>query len=99
MLRRAAAAQWGAELDTCIAEDGAIVHRPSQRRLPYGQLTVAAAAVGRPSGVRLKPPSQFRVIGRSVPRMDAAPKALGSAVFGLDVERPGLLTAVLVRSP
>src|ERR1044071_1688120 len=41
----------------------------------------------------------FRLIGKSLDRLDARAKVDGSAIYGMDVKLPGLLTAVIVRPP
>ncbi len=48
---------------------------------------------------RLKAPSEFRLIGRGVPRVDSPSKVDGSAVFASDVRRPGMLFAAVRLSP
>jgi isoquinoline 1-oxidoreductase subunit beta len=98
MLRRAAAATWKVPLAECAARDGAIVHGPSGRSARYGELVAAAAAQDVPD-VALKPPEQWRWIGKSVPRLDARMKVDGSGVYGMDVQMPGLLTCVVARPP
>jgi isoquinoline 1-oxidoreductase subunit beta len=74
-----------------------VVHAPTGRRLRYGELAERAARLPVPS-VTLKE-KDFRVVGQSVPRVDAAPKVDGSAIFGLDVRVPGALVAVVLRCP
>lgn len=99
LLRHAAAATWAVALAECRAEDGAVVHAPSGRRLRYGELVAKAATLPIPEDVPLKPPAQFRWIGKSVDRLDGPQKVDGSAVFGIDVVRPGMVQAVVVRPP
>ncbi|HUJ62064.1 MAG TPA: molybdopterin cofactor-binding domain-containing protein [Kofleriaceae bacterium] len=96
MLRAAAAARWGAPLAECVARDGA-VHRGAHQ-LRYGQLCREAAAQRVPE-VALKPPGAFRLIGRSLDRLDIRPKVDGSGIYGMDVRLPGMVTAVLIRPP
>ncbi len=43
--------------------------------------------------------SRFTVIGQAVPRLDALPKATGSAVFATDLELPHMLWGKILRSP
>ncbi|HEY5924803.1 MAG TPA: molybdopterin cofactor-binding domain-containing protein, partial [Kofleriaceae bacterium] len=49
--------------------------------------------------VTLKDPKQFRVIGKSLDRLDMAPKLDGSGIYGIDMKLPNLVTAVLLRPP
>jgi CO/xanthine dehydrogenase Mo-binding subunit len=98
MLKAAAAEAWGVAISEVAAEDGAVVHRASGRRKTYGQLARAAAQQPVPAPA-LKSPRDFKWIGKSVTRVDARAKVDGSAVYGIDVTLPGLLTAVILRPP
>ena len=97
MLLETAARTWSVEKSQCVAENGAIVHTPTKRSARFGELAEAAARLPVPE-VQLKS-RDFRVVGKSVPRIDSGPKVDGSAVFGMDVVVPGALTAVVVRCP
>jgi isoquinoline 1-oxidoreductase beta subunit len=99
MLVAAAAAQWKVEAASCRPELGSVLHPPSNRRLTYGELVGAAARLPVPSNPKLKDPSQFRYIGKSMPRVDIPAKVNGSAVFGIDVRVPKMLFATVVRCP
>jgi isoquinoline 1-oxidoreductase subunit beta len=99
MLTTAAARMWRVELLTCRAEAGAIIHSPSGRRLKYGQLASAAARVPVPTGVALKNPEGFKLIGRPVKRLDTPAKVDGSAKFSIDVQMPGLRIATVAACP
>jgi isoquinoline 1-oxidoreductase beta subunit len=52
-----------------------------------------------PSEVKLKDPKNWIYIGKQVPRIDSVAKTTGAARYALDVKRPGMLTAVVARSP
>ena len=52
-----------------------------------------------PTDVRLKDPSQFRIIGKPTPRLDTPAKTDGSAIYGIDAAVPGALVGVVARSP
>jgi len=101
MLVTAGAKRWEVERDTCFAERGSVVHRPTGRRFSYGQLVEAASKLPLPDfhTVPLKDPKNFRIIGKSIPRTDVPSKVDGSAQFGLDVRVPGMLYAVIARCP
>ena len=98
MLVQAAAAQWGVPASACRTEAGEVVH-PSGQRLGYGALAEAAARRPVPRDPPLKPPQAFKLIGRPLPRLDAAAKSSGRAVYGLDVRPPGLLYAAVRMAP
>src|SRR5881409_120210 len=99
MLVSAAAETWGVDKAACRAEKGAVVHTPSNRRLTYGKLVAKAATVPLPHDVPLKDPKDWKILGTRVKRLDSPAKVDGSAVFGIDVKAPGLLVAVVARSP
>ena len=99
MLRQAAAATWGVALADCIAADGAVSMRDGSRSASYGELAAPAAKLPVPTAVALKPPAEWRRIGKHDARVDAVAKVDGSAPFALDLSLPGMLTAVLVRCP
>lgn len=98
MLRAAAAEEWEVPLSECTATNGTIEHTPSRRTQTYGALTRQAAQQSVPDP-DLKPAEEHTVIGTALDRVDAPMKVDGSGVFGIDVARPGLLNAVLIRPP
>ena len=98
MLVQAAADQWKVKPGQCRAEKGFVIG-PGNRKLSYGQLTQAASRLPIPASVALKPASQFTRIGTATRRLDSKEKASGKAIFGMDVRRKGLHTALLVRPP
>src|SRR5881409_2894209 len=99
LLVAAAAQTWNVDKAECRAEKGAVIHTRSKRRLTYGKLAAKAAALPLPHDVPLKDPKDWRILGTRVRRLDTPPKVDGSAEFGIDVKRPGLLVAVIARSP
>ena len=99
MLITAAAQTWNVAENTCSTSSGAVIHQSSGRRLRYGELVDKAAALPVPKTVTLKKPAEFRLLGQSVPRIDIPEKVNGSAVFGMDVKRPDMLIARVLRSP
>jgi len=99
LLIAAAAKTWGVAASECHARDSVVMHEASGRKLRYGALLATASKLTPPTDVRLKDPKDFRLIGKSIPRLDTPAKVNGSTVFGTDVRRPGMLTAVVARSP
>ena len=101
ILLTAAAQRWGVAKTECRAREGAVIHAATNRRLTYGELVEAAAKLP-PIGIDtipLKPPAEYRIIGRPLPRVDVPAKVDGSAQFGIDVRIPGMLFAVISRCP
>ncbi|ABB31079.1 aldehyde oxidase and xanthine dehydrogenase molybdopterin binding [Geobacter metallireducens RCH3] len=99
MLVAAAAETWKVKPGQCRAEKGFVLHQASGRRLSYGKLAERAARLKPPAEVQLKSPKDYSVIGRPVKRLDTPAKVDGTALFGLDVAIPGMLTAVVARPP
>jgi len=99
MLLTAAAETWGVDKSECHAEKGAVIHASSKRRLTYGKLAAKAATVPLPHDVPLKDPKDWKILGTRVQRLDTPPKVDGGAQFGIDVKAPGLLVALVARSP
>ena len=99
MLVTAAAQAWAVPENSVTTDKGEVIHQASRRRLKYGALVDKAAALPVPKSISLKDPKQFKLLGQSLPRLDIPEKVNGTAVFGIDVKLPGLLTARVVRCP
>jgi isoquinoline 1-oxidoreductase subunit beta len=100
MLAQAAARQWGVARSECTVKDGAIVHAASNRRLGFGEVAEAAAKETPPSEIALKPREQWTLIGATgIARVDIPEKVDGSAKFGIDTRRPGMLFAAVANCP
>lgn len=98
MLLSAAAARWNVDASTLRTRAGQVLG-PNGRKAGYGELAEAAMALPVPEKVTLKDPKDFRIIGRATGRLDARAKSSGRQDFGIDVRRPGQLTAVVARPP
>src|SRR5213076_3156919 len=99
MLIGAAALTWNVPRDACRARNGMVEHVPTGRRLGYGELAARAATLPVPADPPLKSPSEFRLLGASMPRVDTPDKVSGAAVFGMDVRVPGMVYAAVARCP
>ncbi|HEY0419676.1 MAG TPA: molybdopterin cofactor-binding domain-containing protein [Acetobacteraceae bacterium] len=102
MLEAAAAKRWGVPADSVTAEFHQVVHRPTGRKLGYGELAEAAAAMPVPETalLRLKEPAAFRYIGKGgVSIADLHDITTGAAIYGADVRLPGMKYAVIARPP
>src|SRR5258708_37159983 len=74
MLLEAAAQKWNVDTSECRAENGAILHAGTKRRLTYGNLAEAAAKLSVPQDIALKDPKQFHTIGQPAKRLDTPGK-------------------------
>jgi isoquinoline 1-oxidoreductase beta subunit len=98
MLVAAAAETWKVAPAKLSTEYGAVIG-PGGERATYGQLAAKAAGMAPPKEAPLKDPAAFKIIGKPLKRLDTPAKTNGTAKFGMDAKLPGLLTAVVVRSP
>jgi len=94
----AAAEQWNVAPTQCHTE-ASVVHGPSGQSARYAELAEAAAKQPVPATVQLRDPSQFRLVGKRVRRLDSRSKCDGSVKFGLDLDLPGMKTAVVAHPP
>jgi isoquinoline 1-oxidoreductase beta subunit len=99
MLVTAAAQTWSVAESSLTTEKGQVIHGASGRRLKYGALVDKAASLPVPARVTLKDPKAFKVLGQPLARLDVPEKVNGKAEFGIDVKRPGMLVARVVRCP
>lgn len=101
LLLEAAANRLDVPRESLRSEAGFVIHDDSGRRVAYGELADAAAALPKPEPAQivLKSPDQFRYIGRERRRHEAPDKVSGKAQFGIDVSLPGMLTALVARPP
>ncbi len=98
MLVSAAAERWKVAPADCRTESS-VVRGPSGQTAKYAELAGAAAKQPAPATVQLKNPSQFKIVGQRVRRLDSRAKCDGSLKFGLDLDIPGMRTAVVAHPP
>jgi isoquinoline 1-oxidoreductase beta subunit len=101
MLVLAAANAWSVSASEIVIERGTLRHAASGRSGRFGQFTEAAAALPVPATVRVKSPSEFRLIGKegAVKKIDVPDKTNGKAQYGMDIHEPGMLTVVVAHGP
>ena len=99
MLLAAAAKQWQVPESECTTHSGAVEHRASGKKASYGELATAAAQLTPPTTPQFRDPKNYRLIGKSLPRLDIPSKVNGSAQFGLDVRLPGMVYAAIAQCP
>ncbi len=100
MLKQAAAQEWGVPESEVDTEPGTVIHRPSGRKLMYGQLVDRAAQLPVPQDPKLKTKDQFRYIGKEgIARLDIPLKTDGKAIYGIDVKVPGAQVGSIERCP
>ncbi len=99
LLLQAAAAEWKLDVGTLRTEAGEVIAADG-RKLRYGALSRRAAGLAPPKQpVRLKAPSQYRIIGQPTRTTDARAIVTGRAEFGIDAWTANALVAVIARCP
>src|SRR5271156_6625810 len=90
MLITAAAARWNVDRDTCVAQDGGVLHGARKNFLTYGELVADASKLPVPDlkTVALKNPNSFTIVGKDTTRVEAGNKVDGKAKFGIDSRMP-----------
>lgn len=99
MLIMAGARVWQVDAADCSARQGRVVHPNGIDSMRYGQLVELASKEVLRGDVALKPASEWRYIGKKKGRLDARAKSTGKAVYGIDVELPGMVYGVISRPP
>jgi len=100
----AAAKSWDVSPADCVAERGVVRHLPSGRALRYGDI-VARMPITKTftedelKQITLKKPSEYRVVGQWIPRLDIPDKVTGKAKFGIDTFLPNMVYAKVVYPP
>lgn len=99
-LKAAAAKRWNAPLGEVVAKDGALTHTPTGRSLRFGEVAAEAAAIQLAAEPALKSPEQWTFLGKASPPKLHIPQVVrGAAVYGLDVQVPGMVHAALMQAP
>ncbi len=93
----AAARRWGIAAQACRTERGSVIHEGW--RLTYGELAADAAREPAPAEPALKSPCEFRLIGKTMARLDIPAMAMGRARYGIDVGVQGMMVATVLRCP
>jgi isoquinoline 1-oxidoreductase beta subunit len=100
MLIEAAAQQWKVPAAECTVARGVIAHANSKATATFGSVAQAASKLEPPAELpALRDPKSYEIIGKAVQRLDLPPKTDGTAVFGIDVKVPDMLTAQVVHPP
>ena len=97
MLVRAAAARWKVAPSACKVAKGVITH--GKDTLRFGEVADEAMKLTPPAKVPLKAAKDWKIIGTPVKRLDTPAKITGTATFGMDIQFPGLRTALVARPP
>ncbi len=98
MLLQTAADKWGLDRAILTVADG-IISAPNGQQASFADLAEAASKQVVPEDPPLKAPEQRIFIGKAIQRLDTEQKILGTAEFGIDVQVPHMLTAIVITPP
>ncbi|TGD76144.1 xanthine dehydrogenase family protein molybdopterin-binding subunit [Mangrovimicrobium sediminis] len=99
-LKAAAAQRWGVPVADVTAQDSVITHSASGRTLSYGALAADAASITLDAEPALKPQSEWTFLTKASPaKLHIPPLVRGEAVYGIDVQVPGMVHAALRQCP
>ncbi|NVN18666.1 molybdopterin-dependent oxidoreductase [Muricauda sp. HICW] len=99
MLKEAAAQAWNVSADEITTKDGVLTHEASGKSAGYGEMASAATSIEVPEEVQLKDNGTFSIIGTDKKNVDGPKIVTGKPLFGLDVYKEGMLTAMIVHPP
>ncbi|WP_411031247.1 molybdopterin cofactor-binding domain-containing protein [Spongiimicrobium sp. 3-5] len=99
ILISAAAQKWGVSTTECYSEQGHILHKDQDWKIPFGDLLDIAVTLNAPQEIKLKDPSEFKYIGKPIIGPKAAQAATGSTPFSINVKLPDMLYAGIARCP
>src|SRR5271165_6062000 len=95
------ARHWRVPLAELSTQPSVVVHAKSGRRISYGEIVAFAKIPAVAPDIKpnaLKKPSDFRLIGRDVMRVELPTKVNGSAKYAIDLQVPGMIYGAIVRS-
>lgn len=96
-LKLAAASALQVSVDSLRTENGRII-APDGNSVSYSDMASLAAEIDPPQ-VELRPKSEWKYLGKTMPRVDMLGKSTGTAEFGIDVRREGMKFATIRMNP
>ncbi len=96
-LKAAAAERESVDVASLKTENGHVI--AGDRKIPYGELAESAAKLSPPSGMKLKAPGEWKILGKPQSRTDIMAKVTGAPIFGVDVRLPDMLFATVRMNP
>jgi isoquinoline 1-oxidoreductase subunit beta len=94
-----AAKRLGVPEDELTTADSKVSHAKSGKLLRYGELASEAAGRSLDNDPKLKDPKNYRLMGKSMPRIDIPAKVNGTAQYGMDFSVPDMRVATIMAAP
>lgn len=97
-LKKAASQKTGVAIEKLKTANG-FVTLPDGSQLSYVELAPIAAIIEPVSEIKLRAPSQWRMVGKPMMRHDIVAKSTGTLSYGIDMVLDGMLYATVKTSP
>ncbi|MEM9105058.1 MAG: xanthine dehydrogenase family protein molybdopterin-binding subunit, partial [Pseudomonadota bacterium] len=97
-LKLAASKQSGIPVEQLKTANGA-VQLPDGTEIKYTDLAASAAGIEPVTQVKLRDPSQWRLIGKPMQRLDIVGKSTGTLDYGIDIAVDGMVHAAIKVNP
>lgn len=97
-LKAAASQKTGTDVADLRTESGAVVLKDGTR-IAYTDLAGIAAGIDPVKVTKLRDPSEWRLIGHDVPRLDIPAKSTGTLTYGIDLTMEGMVHATCRVNP
>ena len=97
-LKLAASEKTGVPIEQLKTANGAVI-LPDSSELKYTELAEAAAGLEPVTDVELRDPSQWRMIGKPMQRLDIVGKSTGTLDYGIDISVDGMVHAAVKLNP
>ncbi|MEL7248645.1 MAG: molybdopterin cofactor-binding domain-containing protein [Bacteroidota bacterium] len=94
-----AAQKWGVPIEELTTADGVVSHEATGQTIGYGELASEAATIELPEEIPLKDNADFKIIGQSKKNVDGRKIVTGQPLYGIDVQKEGMLIAMIVHPP
>lgn len=99
-LLQLAATKLGTDVSDLTIDDGAIASKTNHKTVRFGELlSDAHFALKVDAKAALKDPKTYKIVGKSVHRVDIPDKVVGAFTYMQDVRMPGMLHGRVVRPP
>jgi len=96
-LKEAAAQAWGVDRSEVTARQSTLT--AGARSASYAEFATAAAGIALEREPAIKTPDQWWLLGKPIPRLDAAVKVDGSAHYAIDTRMDGMVYAAVKCCP
>ena len=97
-LKAAAAKRAGVAVADVRTQSGHVI-LPDGSKIPYVELAAEASKIPPVLDAKPRDPSQWRILGKPMTRLDVRSKAMGELKFGIDMKMDGMLFASVKLNP